>query len=126
MRATLSQVMTDAAYAHMVALAERLASGLRTAIAGHKLPWCVTQMGARTEFQFCPASPTNGTEAGAIQDGELEQVIHLALLVRGVMITPFHNMLLVCPSTTADDVDQLVSAFDEVLAEIVPDKETAS
>ena len=126
MRATLSQVMTDEAYAHMVTLAERLANGLRGAIERHRLPWCVTQMGARTEFQFCPAPPTNGTEAGSIQDGELEQVVHLALLVRGVMITPFHNMLLVSPDTTANDVDRLVCAFDEVLGEIVANKEAAS
>ena len=119
MRAALTEVMTPAAYAHMLPLAERLADGIRKLIAQHQLPWCVTQVGARTEFQFTPTPPRNGTEADAILDGELEHLIHLGLLNRGVMITPFHNMMLVCPQTTTADVDRLLAALDEVLLEIV-------
>jgi len=119
MRANLEQVMTDQAYQHMSALASQLADGLRAAIALHKLPWCVTQVGARTEFQFAPSSPHNGAAAQAILDSELEQVIHLYLLNRGLLITPFHNMLLVCPETTVDDVRLLLIAFAACLAELV-------
>jgi glutamate-1-semialdehyde 2,1-aminomutase len=115
MRATLAEVMTPAAYAHMLSLAERLAGGLRGLIARHGLPWCVTQVGARTEFQFCPTPPRNGSEADGVLDGELEHLIHLGLRNRGVMITPFHNMMLVCPQTTTNDVAQLIGALDEVL-----------
>jgi glutamate-1-semialdehyde 2,1-aminomutase len=118
MRAALSEVMTPSAYAHMLALAEKLAIGLRSVIDRHSLPWCVTQVGARTEFQFCPRPPRNGCEADSILDGELEHLIHLGLLNRGVMITPFHNMMLVCPQTTTDDVTQLIGALDEVLTQI--------
>jgi len=120
MRAALDEVMTPAAYRHMLALAERLAIGLRTVIARHGLPWCVTQVGARTEFQFCPIPPKNGSEADRILDGELEHLIHLGLLNRGVMITPFHNMMLVCPQTSDGDVAQLLGALDEVLGQITP------
>jgi len=119
MRATLGEVMTPDAYAHMLALAERLAGGLRTLIASHGLPWCVTQVGARTEFQFSPTPPRSGGEAEGVLDPELEHLIHLGLLNRGVMITPFHNMMLVCPQTTNDDVAQLLGALDEVLGQIV-------
>ncbi|WP_308419653.1 transaminase [Chitinimonas koreensis] len=101
MRANLESVMTEAAYAHMFALAERLAAGLRAAIGRHGLPWCVSQVGARTEFQFCAAPPVNGSEAEAAMDHGLEHALHLYLLNRGVLITPFHNMMLVCPETTA-------------------------
>ncbi|MBQ0920684.1 aspartate aminotransferase family protein [Hydrogenophaga aromaticivorans] len=118
MRTTLAEVMTPAAYAHMLSLAERLASGLRGLIARHGLPWCVTQVGARTEFQFCTAPPRNGSEAEAVLDPELEHLIHLGLLNRGVMITPFHNMMLVCPQTTEEDVALLLGALDEVLSQI--------
>jgi glutamate-1-semialdehyde 2,1-aminomutase len=118
MRANLAEVMTDAAYAHMFGLAERLASGLRAVIALHHLPWCVTQVGARTEFQFTEKQPVNGTEAEKILDSELEHVVHLFLLNRGLLITPFHNMILVCPDTTADDVDRLVAAFGEFVAAV--------
>ncbi|MFX1674329.1 aspartate aminotransferase family protein [Paraburkholderia sp. A2WS-5] len=118
MRATLDEVMTDAAYARMFALAERLAQGLAATIARHALPWCVTRVGARSEFQFCATPPRNGSEARAAMNDELEQVIHLYLLNRGVLITPFHNMMLVCPDTTEADVERLIGAFDACLEEL--------
>jgi len=118
MRATLSELMTAPVYAGMLATASTLADGLRTVIARHRLPWCVTQLGARTEFQFRATPPRNGSEAGAALDAQLEHLIHLALLNRGVLITPFHNMMLVCPATTAADVQKLLVAFDQVLAKI--------
>lgn len=116
MRATLTQLMTHDVFAPMHALAERLAAGLRAVIARHGLPWCVTQVGARVEFQFCPQPPRNGSQAEAAMDAELEHALHLALLNRGVLITPFHNMMLVCPDTTAAHVQQLLDSFDAVLA----------
>jgi glutamate-1-semialdehyde 2,1-aminomutase len=115
MRATLSQLMVDAVYAPMLTHATLLADGLRARIAHHGLAWCVTQLGARTEFQFCPTPPRNGTQAAAAFDTDLEHLIHLALLNRGVMITPFHNMMLVCPATTQADVQRLLDAFEDVL-----------
>lgn len=118
MRATLATLMTPEVFTALHARCTRLAGGLRAVIARHGLPWCVTQVGARCEFQFCATPPRNGSEAGAAMDADLEQAIHLALLNRGVMITPFHNMMLVCPDTTVADVDRLMAAFDEVLAEL--------
>ncbi len=119
MRANLAEVMTDAAYAQMFKLAGQLAEGLRAVIARRGLPWCVTQVGARTEIQFASSAPRNGSEAGAILDAEIEHVLHLFLANRGVLITPFHNMMLVCPHTTAADVARLVSLLDDCLAQIV-------
>ncbi|MEB2605817.1 aspartate aminotransferase family protein [Burkholderia cenocepacia] len=118
MRATLMHLMTPEVFAPMHALAEQLAAGLRTIIARHGLPWCVTQVGARVEFQFCPQPPRNGSQAEAVMDAELEHALHLALLNRGVLITPFHNMMLVCPDTTRMHVQRLLAAFDTVLASL--------
>ncbi|MDC7700076.1 aspartate aminotransferase family protein [Vogesella indigofera] len=118
MRANLAEVMTDEAYQYMFGLAERLAAGLRGVIAQHQLPWCVTQIGARTEFQFSVTSPQNGSEADKILDSELEHIVHLFLLNRGLLITPFHNMILVCPDTTAADVDRLVVAFGDFVRQV--------
>lgn len=120
MRASLTEVMTPDAYDHMQVLAEQLAKGLRDAITRHRLPWCVTQVGARVEFQFTPSPPVNGTEADRILDGELEHIVHLGLLNRNVMITPFHNMMLVSPCTQMADVEQLLTALDQVLGHITP------
>jgi glutamate-1-semialdehyde 2,1-aminomutase len=96
----------------------RLADGLRGVIARHRLPWCVTQLGARSEFQFRATPPRTGSQADQSLDPDLEHLIHLALLNRGVMITPFHNMMLVCPGTTEAHVARLLDAFDAVLGEI--------
>ena len=119
MRANLEQVMTEQAYQHMFALAAQLAEGLRAVIARHNLPWCVTQIGARTEFQFTPTAPQNGTHAQSILDHELEQIIHLYLLNRGLLITPFHNMLLVCPDTSESDVRYLLCVLEDCVTELL-------
>jgi len=119
MRANLAAVMTEQAFAHMIPLAERLREGLERLIAAKALPWSVTQIGARCEFQFCTKPPRTGREAEAAFHDALEKCIHLALLNRGVMITPFHNMTLICPDTQAADVDRLVTALDEVIGEIL-------
>jgi glutamate-1-semialdehyde 2,1-aminomutase len=114
MRATLEQVMTEAAYAHMEGLAGRLADGLSDVITALDLPWHVVRVGARVEFICAPGPLRNGTQAEAAHAGPLEQAIHLALLNRGVLIAPFHNMMLVCPATTVAQVDTLIAAFAEV------------
>ncbi|RQR69822.1 MULTISPECIES: aspartate aminotransferase family protein [unclassified Burkholderia] len=118
MRATLTHLMTPQVFAPMHALAEQLAAGLSTILARQGLPWCVTQVGARVEFQFCPQPPRNGSQAEAVMDAELEHALHLALLNRGVLITPFHNMMLVCPDTTPTHVQRLLTAFDAVLTSL--------
>jgi glutamate-1-semialdehyde 2,1-aminomutase len=115
MRATLAEVMTGAAYAHMEELAARLEAGLAAAIARHALPWHVARVGARVEFICAPGPLRNGTEATLAHAPAIEQAIHVGLLNRGCLIAPFHNMMLVCPATTRDQVDQLVAAFGEVL-----------
>jgi glutamate-1-semialdehyde 2,1-aminomutase len=118
MRATLSELLVPETFVGMHARAELLASELKALFGRHRLAWCVTQVGARTEFQFCPHPPRNGTEAMQAMDAQLEHALHLHLLNRGVLITPFHNMMLVCPSTTDSDVARLVEAMDLALHEL--------
>lgn len=125
MRACLSEVMTADAYAHMTSLAEKLATGLREAVTRHKLPWTVTQIGARAELVFAPRPLENGAEATAAIDPVVERAIHLFLLNRQVLVTPFHNMTLVAPTTTAEDVNRLVAGFGEALAVLCGQKEIA-
>ena len=115
MRATLTEVMTAAAYAHMDALAARLVGGLEAAILARRLPWHVARVGARVEFVCAPGPLRNGSEAALAHAPALEQTLHLGLLNRGCVIAPFHNMMLLCPATSAAQVDQLVGAFGEVV-----------
>jgi glutamate-1-semialdehyde 2,1-aminomutase len=106
--------MTDEAYRHMERLAGVLAGGLQATIAATKLPWHVVRVGARMEFICAPGPLRNGTQAEAAHAPALEQVIHLALLNRGCLIAPFHNMMLVCPATTEAQVARLKDAFAAV------------
>ena len=118
MRATLEQLMTHEAYAHMQALAGRLEAGLQSIVARYELPWHVVRVGARVEFICAPGPLRNGTEAEAAHAPALEQAIHLALLNRGCLIAPFHNMMLVSPATTAAQVESLIGAFESVAASL--------
>jgi len=119
MRANLEQVMTPAAYHHMLVLSEQLAREVAALIAEHALPWHVSNLGARAEFVCAPHPPRNGTEAAAAMHGDLEHAIHVYLLNRGVLIAPFHNMTLVCPATTAADGDRLLDALRDCLGELL-------
>lgn len=113
--ATLTQVATEAAYNHMLTLAESLEQQLTNCIKIHNLPWNITRLGARLELQFCAISPKNATEARKAQNDTIESAIHLYLLNRGVLLTPFHNMMLVCPATNIEDIERLATLFDECL-----------
>ena len=102
----------------MIAGANRMADGLEAAIEKHALPWSVTRCGARAEMQFMPDQPRKGAEAKAAVYWDLIAYTHLYLANRGVLITPFHNMMLVSPVTTDDDIDLLVKGWDACMAEL--------
>ncbi|MFJ9896207.1 transaminase [Streptomyces sp. NPDC091280] len=119
MRATLEHVLTDAAFAHMAKLSERFAAGVQQGIDAHALPWTVSRLGARSEYRFASPAPRTGTESEAAGDPELEDFLHLYLANRGILLTPFHSMALMCPDTTEQDVDTHTRVFAEALAELV-------
>lgn len=118
MRATLEHVLTDEAYAEMTSLSTRFTEGVRGVVEAHGLPWSVVQLGARTEYRFRSPAPRDGTESRAALDAELEDYLHVFLLNRGVFLTPFHNMALMCPATTAEDVDLHTALFGEAVTEL--------
>jgi glutamate-1-semialdehyde 2,1-aminomutase len=118
MRAMLDEVMTDGAYERMLALSARLADGLTAEIGRHGLPWSVTRLGARAEFAFAAPPPRSGAEASQAMQPATDQALHLYLLNRGIALTPFHNMTLICPQTSEADVDRLVVVFGEALDEL--------
>ncbi len=115
MRATLSEVLTEEAFATMIERATSFTQGVQSVIDSCQLPWCVTQLGARTEYRFTPTPPRDGETSAVVEDAELDGYLHLALLNRGILMTPFHNMALMCPTTTQADVDRHTSAFAEVV-----------
>ena len=119
MRATLGGVLTDAAFAHMVSLATRFTEGVERTLAEFEVPWSIVQLGARTEYRFTSPAPRTGTESAAAHDDEIEEYLHLYMSNRGVLMTPFHNMALMCPDTTAVDVDLHTRLFREAVAALM-------
>jgi glutamate-1-semialdehyde 2,1-aminomutase len=117
-RAALTEVLTAGGFEHAIAVATRLREGISEVIATRGMPWHVLQLGARVEYRFSPTPPRNGTESHAIAEPELERFLHLHALNRGVLITPFHNMLLACPATELADADRHTEVFAEAVAAI--------
>jgi glutamate-1-semialdehyde 2,1-aminomutase len=117
-RATLAEVLTDEAFAWMIELGRRFEAGVADVIERHGLPWHVTRLGCRVEYLFRPERPRNGTEAAAGADPQLDRLIHLYALNRGILLTPFHNMALMSPATTEADVDRHTEVFDEAASEL--------
>jgi glutamate-1-semialdehyde 2,1-aminomutase len=117
-RAALTQVLTPAAFDHAIAVATRLREGIEAVIAEQDLPWHVLQLGARVEYRFSPEPPRNGTESASIAEPDLERYLHLHALNRGVLITPFHNMLLASPATSFEDADRHTEVFGEAVEQV--------
>lgn len=116
MRAVLEHVLTDGAFANMIALAGELAEGVKRLIHAARLPWHVMQVGARVEYMFSATPPRNASEFRAARNPDLEGLLHLFFMNRGVLITPFHNMVLMCPATTREDVRRHNAVFKEFIA----------
>jgi glutamate-1-semialdehyde 2,1-aminomutase len=118
MRATLTEVLTEANFAKMIELGDRWSDGVDAAIKEFDLDWHCNRLGARGEYIFKGKAPRTGKEAADSGDFALEQYIHLRLLNDGFLLTPFHNMALMCPDTTAADVDAHTAAFRAMCADL--------
>ena len=117
--ATLREVATPAAYDVMLKGADELVAKLRGIIAKRALPWCVVHVGARAEIVFAPEPPEDAAAMRpALAQSELNHALHLYLINRGVLIAPFHMMMLVCPATTTQQIDRLVAAVDSFAGEL--------
>jgi glutamate-1-semialdehyde 2,1-aminomutase len=104
-------VLTDEAFERMSALRERFVAGVEATLERHTVPWSIVSLGARAEYRFSASPPGTGAESAAAGDRDLEEYLHLYLLNRGVLITPFHNMALMCPATTEAQVDRHTEVF---------------
>jgi glutamate-1-semialdehyde 2,1-aminomutase len=117
-RTTLEEVMTEKVYERMNGLAAKLEDLIGRHLREFRLPWHVTRVGSRVEYLYRPTPPRNGSEAAAARNDEIEALIHLYFLNRAILLTPFHNMTLVSPCTTEDDIDRFDAVFAELLTEL--------
>ena len=119
-RAALGEVLTPEAFERMSTLRERFVAGVEAALERHSVPWSIVSLGARAEYRLAAEPPRTGAESAAAADREVEEYLHLYLLNRGVLITPFHNMALMCPATTEEQVDRHTEAFTAAVEEFAP------
>jgi glutamate-1-semialdehyde 2,1-aminomutase len=119
MHAMLDDVMSPHAYSHMLGLGQMLAGRIEGVIDRHQLPWHVSSVGARVEIVCAHKPPTNGTEARAAMDHDLESLIHLMLVNRGTLLAPFHNMMLVSPVTTAEQIERLAHHLNDAVSTLL-------
>jgi glutamate-1-semialdehyde 2,1-aminomutase len=117
-KATLQHVLTDEFYSKAIALQEKFTEGVESVIKEFNLPWIVKRLGNRSEYWFRPNPPRNGGEAFAAIDHELDRYMHLFALNRGILLTPFHNMALISPDVTLQDVDYHTKVFREAVQSI--------
>ena len=115
MRATLGEVLTEEAFEHMTALATEFTAGVQATLDELDVPWSISQLGARAEYRFARPAPTTGEASAAAADDQLDAYMHLAMVNRGILMTPFHNMALMCPQTSREDVDRHTEVFREVV-----------
>lgn len=115
-RATLEHVLTEEYYARSIPLADRFLAGVQGVIVEFGVPWTVQRLGNRAEYWFREQPARNGGEAAAAIDADLDRLMHLWALNRGILMTPFHNMALIAPQTTEADVDRHTAVFRAAVA----------
>ena len=119
LKVTLDELMTDAAYATMFGVAEDIVSGVIACIRNYELPWYTVRLGACVGYGFSSLPPRNGGQALRAADDELDKLLHLFLINRGILITPFQNQLLVSPQVSSADVEHHTAVFNEFVKLIV-------
>ncbi|MCB0982195.1 MAG: aspartate aminotransferase family protein [Acidimicrobiaceae bacterium] len=117
-RATLATTLRDEDFDVMIPMATAWTDGVQRTIDKYSLPWNVQQLGGRAEYWFCPP-PRDGAAAAAAVDHELDAFMHLWAVNRGILLTPFHNMALMSPFHSMDDVDLHTDVFAEAVAALV-------
>jgi len=119
MRATLEHVITQANFDRMLPLAEKFERGVARTIRDMRFDWHVVRLGVRIEYRFMKQVPRNGREAASGRDPALDRLIHLYMLNRGILLTPFHNMALISPYTKQTDVERHTEVFRACAEELV-------
>ncbi len=114
-RATLEHVLTEDNFERMENLCTTWTVAVESCVFEHSAPWQVSQLGCRAEYSFRATAPANGREAAEADDFELQQFLHLHALNRGILLTPFHNMVLISPAHTDSDLDRHALHFHEAL-----------
>jgi glutamate-1-semialdehyde 2,1-aminomutase len=114
-RATLEQVLTEAAYARVAGLGARLADGIDAAFARHGLPWRAHRLGNRAGLCLGETLPRNAVEASARLDEALNLATRAFMANRGVWEPIYIHGPSISFAHTEADVDRYLDRLDEWL-----------
>ena len=117
-RAALLEVLTEEAFEHTAALGERMAAGLREAIARAGLGWSVVQVGGHAYYFFQPTPPSDAAGSRAADDPDLRALIRVFMANRGVWESGWWLGPTVSVTHDEAQVDRYVELFGEFLNEV--------
>ena len=120
MRVMLEEVMTEATFADMFRAAEGIERGVQEVFEKHGCRGQINRLGARVAYDAFATPAKNGREALASIDEDSDRLLHLFMLNRGLLLTPFQNMCLVAPQASDADVALHTQLLDELLSELSP------
>jgi len=114
-RASLTEVLTPAAYAHLDHLNERILAGCTDVVERYRLPGYAVGIAAKGCVTFSPAPIVDYASFKANQDAELSTLAWLFNLNRGIFMTPGREEEWTLSVTHTDEaVDAYVACFDEL------------
>ena len=117
-RATMSEVLTDEAYARTQGLGARLADGLSQLVAASGLEWTTHRFWPRSGLSFSPAMPRTATEAMQSFEAPLRRLMRVYLANRGVWDAIVGAGPTCSVAATDEDVDAYVTVFADLLGEL--------
>lgn len=108
------------------ALAQRLAEGVRAALARHGLSCAVVQAESVVDFKFRSGGPTVNYDDARAADNAAYAAYYRAMLQHGILLPPSQNEVMFLSTAHAEgDVDETVRAVDESLREVERYRRTA-
>jgi glutamate-1-semialdehyde 2,1-aminomutase len=118
-RASLTEVLTPEAYAHLDALNDRIVTGCQEVVDRYGLPGYAVGVASKGCVTFSPVKITDYESFKANQDAELCDLAWLWNLNRGIFMTPGREEeWTLSVRHTDEDVDHFVAVFDELAAEL--------
>jgi glutamate-1-semialdehyde 2,1-aminomutase len=118
-RASLTEVLTPDAYAHLDRLNDRLLEGCEAIIDKHDLPGYAIGIGSKGCVTFSPEKIVDYASFKANQDAELAELAWLYNMNRGIFMTPGREEEWTLSVTHTDEaVDAYVAVFGEMAREL--------
>ncbi len=118
-RASLLEVLTPDAYAHLDALNERMLAGCGAVIEKYGLPGYQIGVGAKGCVTFSPTKVVDYESFVQNQDEEVTDLAWLYNMNRGIFMTPGREEeWTLSVAHSAEDCDAFVAAFEEMAADL--------